>query len=142
MKRISAGMHLACLGLMLALPAVALADKLAEIPSKTFRMTRQAISLSHLSDIEARQIVTNGNIALINSGRSISLLKANSNKLVARKMGGAVNGSLWYGVTCAMKGSFVIALQDYPEDKRVEENSAQRGSFIAGPAPNGFAIIT
>lgn len=141
MTRRRAYTYLVGLGLTLLVPTTALAEKLAEIPSKTFRMSKQAISLSYLSDIEAREIVTNGDIALINSGRTISLLKANSGKLEERKVGVVANGSPWYGTTCAMKDGFVIALQDYPEDQRDKENSTPRGGFRAGPAPKGFAII-
>ena len=133
--------YLVVLALTLLLPTIALADKLTEIPSKTFRMSKQAISLSHLSDIEAREIVTNGNIALINSGRTISLLKANSSKLEEWKVGMDANGSPWYGPVCATKDSFVIALQDFPEDQRDQENSTPRGGYRAGPKPNGFVIM-
>lgn len=134
--------YLICLGLTLLLPMTASAEKLAEIPVKKFRMSRRAISLSHLSDIHARQIVANGNNALINCGRSIWSLVASTGKLEEKKVSALDSSSTWYGPVCAIEDGFLIAVQGYPEEQRRKEESSSRGDFRAGPIPKGFLILS
>ncbi|MBU1054965.1 MAG: hypothetical protein KKC46_14230 [Proteobacteria bacterium] len=124
------------------LPALACAENLSEIPAIKFQVSKQSVSLVRLSDIGATEIVANKNIALINSGRSIRVLKANSNKIENKLISALPHNSFWYGPVCVMRDSFVIAVTEYPEEQRSKEINTHRGGFKAGPSSNRFIIIT
>jgi len=133
---------LTILGLIIFTPKVILADKSLDFPFKKFLLSKQTISLTHLSSVEAKEIVTNGNIALINTGRNIWTIKANDNKLVQKNFSTLNNSSIWYGVTCAFHDGFFIAVGDYPEERRNKENKSPSGGFLAGPTPKGFIFLS
>jgi hypothetical protein len=134
--------YLISLLLTLLIPTIVLADKPSAFPVKKFRMSKQTITLSRLSTIEAKEIVTNGNVALINSRRNLWLMKAKDNKLKKKEIRTNGNISTWYGVTCAMNDGFVIAVNDYPEAQKDKENKSPLGGYRAGPKTKGFILLS
>lgn len=44
----------------------------------------------------------------------------------------------WFGHVCDLENGLVISVGSYPEDRRLKEAEAPRGSFVAGPVPLGW----
>lgn len=134
--------HLLFLVLMLLAPTFANGEKLSDIPAIAFQVSTKPVALSRLSDSGAHEIVANKKIALINDGRNIWLFKGNNSNLEKKSFTKSPQGTTWYGPVCSMGDTFVVAVQDYPEEQLEKESTAPRGSFIEGPSGAGFIVLS
>jgi hypothetical protein len=134
--------HLLFFGLMILAPTFANGEKLSDIPAIAFQVSTKPVVLSRLSDSGAYEIVANKKIALINDGRSIWLFKGGSSKLEKKSFAKSPQETTWYGPVCAMGDTFVVAVQNYPEEQLEKESTAPRGSFIEGPTGAGFIVLS
>lgn len=135
--------HLLFLGLMLLLfPTFASGDELPEIPAIAFQVSTQPVDLIRLSDFGAHEVVATKKIALINDGRNIWFFRGKKNKLEKKSFADLPREANWYGPVCAMGDRFVIAVQDYPEERLEKDSNAHRGSFVEGPTSPGFVLLS
>lgn len=134
--------HLLFLGFMILTPTFANGEKLSDIPTIAFQVSTKPVDLTRLSDFGAYEIVGNKKIALINDGRSIWLFKGGNSKLEKKSFAKSPQETTWYGPVCTMGDTFVVAVQDYPEEQLEKESTAPRGSFIEGPAGAGFILLS
>lgn len=137
-----ASKHLFFVGLMLLSPTFANGEKLSDIPAIAIQISTKPVYLTRLSDFEAHEIVANKKIALINNGRSIWLFKGDNSKLEKKSFAKSPQETTWYGPVCSMGDTFVVAVQDYPEEQLEQESIAPRGSFIEGPTGAEFILLS
>lgn len=135
--------HLLFLGLiMLLAPTFANGEKLSDIPAITFQVSTQPVEFIRLSDFGAHEVVATKKIALINNGRNIWLFRGNKNKLEKKSFANLPPEANWYGPVCAEGDTFIIAVQDYPEEQLEKDSNAPRGSYVEGPTSPGFMLLS
>lgn len=130
------------LGLILLAPTFANGEKLSDIPAIAFQVSTKPVALTRLSDSGAHEVVATKNLAMINDGRSIWLFKRNNSTLEKKSFTKNPQETTWYGPVCSMGDTFVVAVQDYPEEQLEKESIAPRGSFIEGPTGAGFILLS
>lgn len=134
--------NLIFLGLIFLSPTFANGEELSNIPAIAFQVSTQPVDLIRLSDFGAHEVVATKKIALINDGRNIWLFRGKKNKLEKKSFADLPREANWYGPVCAMEDTFIVAMQDYPEEQLEQDSNAPRGSFVAGPTSPGFMIIS
>lgn len=102
-------------------------------------VTIDTLSSKPLLDRFIHSMGTIGNTLVMVENRAIWVKKINepSRPLVIDRA-----DANWFGQICQLDNGLLISVGSYPEDRRLKEEQAPRGSFVMGPVPIGWLQLT
>lgn len=106
-----------------------------------FPIRKIGVVTKKLGTMPAIGMASNRSSVMINSGRKLFVYRKGKTELIEVRQTFSSNEAVWFGVVCPSADGFVIALNDYPDQQKQDEDLTARGQFKRGPAPLGFLFL-